>query len=108
MRFSFEGGFHVIPTTHRPRIQPLARAQGERTQQDHDKGGHQTGHGKAPSPVDVQKALKGMDYPASKADVVQCAERSHADQQVLEMLRQIPDREYTTPASVSKELGRLM
>ncbi|NGM75583.1 DUF2795 domain-containing protein, partial [Burkholderia multivorans] len=26
----------------------------------------------------------------------------------LEMLKQIPDREYETPASVSKELGRLM
>ncbi|KVF75755.1 DUF2795 domain-containing protein [Burkholderia diffusa] len=86
-----------------------ARAhEGERTQQDHDKGGHQAGHGKAPGPVDVQKALKGMDYPASKSDVVQCAERSHADPHMLDMLRQIPDREYRTPASVSKELGRLM
>lgn len=56
----------------------------------------------------MQKALKGMDYPASKAEVVQCAERSHADAGVLDMLRRIPDREYATPASVSKELGRLM
>jgi hypothetical protein len=86
-----------------------ARAhEGERTQQDHDKGGHQAGHGKARGPVDVQKALKGMDYPASKSDVVQCAERSHADPHMLDMLRQILDREYRTPASVSKELGRLM
>ena len=55
----------------------------------------------------TQKALKGMDYPASKAAVVECAERSHADG-VIDMLRRIPDREYGTPASVSKELGRLM
>ncbi|AXF25641.1 hypothetical protein CUJ89_34975 [Burkholderia pyrrocinia] len=82
--------------------------EGERIQQDHDKGGHQTGHGKAPSPVDVQKALKGMDYPASKAEVVQCAERSHAGRDVIDMLTRIPDREYGTPASVAKELGRLM
>ncbi|RAB82618.1 DUF2795 domain-containing protein, partial [Burkholderia multivorans] len=73
-----------------------------------DKGGHQGGHGKPPSPIDVQKALKGLDYPASKSDVVECAERSHANPDVLEMLKQIPDREYETPASVSKELGRLM
>ncbi|WP_258402029.1 DUF2795 domain-containing protein, partial [Burkholderia multivorans] len=66
------------------------------------------GHGKPPSPIDVQKALKGLDYPASKSDVVECAERSHANPDVLEMLKQIPDREYETPASVSKELGRLM
>ncbi|RQR62775.1 DUF2795 domain-containing protein [Burkholderia sp. Bp9126] len=85
-----------------------ARAhQGDRTQQDQDKGGQQAGHGKGPSPVDVQKALKGMDYPASKADVVKCAERSHADSHVIDMLKRIPDREYDTPASVSKEVGRL-
>ncbi|AIO26561.1 DUF2795 domain-containing protein [Burkholderia cepacia] len=86
-----------------------ARAhEGERAQQDHDKGGHQTGHGKPPGPVDVQKALKGMDYPASKATIVECAQRSHAAHDVLDMLTRIPDREYDTPASVSKELGRLM
>lgn len=81
--------------------------EGDRAQQDPDKGGHPSGHGKSPSPVDVQKALKGMDYPASKADVVQCAERSHADSHVVDMLKRIPDREYDTPASVSKEVGRL-
>ena len=48
-----------------------------------------------------------MDYPASKAAVVECAERSW-DPGVIDMLRRIPDREYGTPASVSKELGRLM
>ncbi|MCF2132781.1 DUF2795 domain-containing protein [Mycetohabitans rhizoxinica] len=86
-----------------------ARAhEGDRVQQDHDKGGHQSGHGKAPSPVDIQKALKGMDYPASKEDVIQCAQRSHADDSVLEMLKRIPEREYGTPASVSKEVGKLM
>ncbi|KAG8152416.1 DUF2795 domain-containing protein [Burkholderia catarinensis] len=86
-----------------------ARAhEGDRVQQDHDKGGHQSGHGKAPGPVDVQKTLKGMDYPASRSDIVECAERSHADRDVIDMLRRIPDREYGTPASVSKELGRLM
>ncbi|AJX35605.1 DUF2795 domain-containing protein [Burkholderia oklahomensis] len=82
--------------------------EGERMQQDHDKGGHQGGHGKAPSPVDIQKTLKGMDYPASKDDVVRCAERSHADGDVIDMLRRIPDRQYDTPASVSKEVGKLM
>ncbi len=101
-----------MTTQHHP--QPgheLRRArahEGDRVQQDHDKGGHQGGHGKAPSPVDIQKALKGMDYPASKDEVVQCAERSHADGVVLDMLRRIPERQYETPASVSKEVGKLM
>ncbi|CAB3756187.1 hypothetical protein B7G54_16190 [Burkholderia puraquae] len=86
-----------------------ARAhEGERVQQDHDKGGHQGGHGKAPGPVDVQKALKGIAYPASKSEVIECAERSQAGRDLIDLLRRIPDREYGTPASVSKELGRLM
>ena len=82
--------------------------EGERAVQDRDKGGHQAGHGKAPGPVDIRKTLKGLDYPESKADVVQCAERAHADRGVIDLLTRIPDREYGTPASVSKELGRLM
>ncbi|MGZ2749500.1 DUF2795 domain-containing protein [Burkholderia stagnalis] len=95
-----------LHTGHEP---SHARAhEDDRVRQDHDQGGHQTGHGKAPSPVDVQKALKGITYPACKADVVECAERSHADREVIDMLKRIPDREYRTPASVSKALGRLM
>ncbi|MCI3208071.1 MULTISPECIES: DUF2795 domain-containing protein [Pandoraea] len=74
----------------------------------HDKGGHQTGHNQPPSPVDVQKALKGMDYPCSKAELLSCARDQHADRKVLDTLQHIPDIEYKSPASVSKELGKLM
>ncbi|CAJ8312356.1 Tryptophan synthase subunit beta like protein [Burkholderia pseudomallei] len=43
-----------------------ARAhEGDRVQQDHDKGGHQGGHGKAPSPVDIQKARSARTPTAS-------------------------------------------
>ena len=67
----------------------------------------QHGGGESVSPIDVQKALKGMNYPASKNDVVECAERSKADGQTLDVLRRLPEREYDTPAAVSRELGRL-
>lgn len=66
--------------------------EGARVQQDHDRGRRRTAHGKAPGPVDVQQALKGMDHPAGKSDVVQCVERSHADADMLDMLRKIPER----------------
>lgn len=70
-------------------------------------GEHPEGQGKPISPIDVQKALKGIGYPASKVDVLQCAECSHADSRVIDMLKRIPDCVYSTPASVSKALGKL-
>jgi hypothetical protein len=54
-----------------------------------------------PSPIDIQKALSGMDYPASKDQIVQRAEQSGADDEVLEALRGIEDREYEGPSGVS-------
>jgi hypothetical protein len=54
------------------------------------------------SPIDIQKALSGMDYPASKQQIVQHAEKNGADGEVLEALRKIEDREYDGPSGVSK------
>ncbi|MCW2532472.1 MAG: uncharacterized protein JWP62_2042 [Blastococcus sp.] len=53
------------------------------------------------SPIDIQKALSGMDYPASKADIVRHAEQQGADKEVLDALRNIDDREYEGPSGVS-------
>ena len=54
-----------------------------------------------PSPIDIQKALSGMDYPASKDQIVRHAERNGGDQEVLDALRGIEDREYEGPSGVS-------
>jgi hypothetical protein len=54
------------------------------------------------SPIDIQKALSGMDYPASKDQIVGHAEQNGADPEVLEALRKIEDREYEGPSGVSK------
>ncbi|RZU32923.1 DUF2795 domain-containing protein [Blastococcus saxobsidens] len=53
------------------------------------------------SPIDIQKALSGMDYPASKDQIVQHAEQNGGDGEVLEALRKISDREYEGPSGVS-------
>ena len=53
------------------------------------------------SPIDLQKALKGMDYPASKQQIVEHAESSGAGSEVLEALKGIDDREYEGPSGVS-------
>ncbi|MEV4319999.1 DUF2795 domain-containing protein [Actinocrispum sp. NPDC049592] len=58
-----------------------------------------------PNPIQVQKFLGGMDYPASKQDVLQCAEQNGAGKDVLESLKKIPDRQYDGPNAVSKEVA---
>lgn len=59
-----------------------------------------------PSPIDIQKALGGMDYPASKEDLVQHAKDKGADDAVLETLNNLPDREFDSPTDVNKEASR--
>lgn len=59
----------------------------------------------SPTPIDIQKALGGVNYPAKKDDLVSNAESSGADGTVLEALRGIPDKEYESPADVSKAVS---
>ena len=57
-----------------------------------------------PSPIDIQKALGGVDYPASTEDLVRKAEESGADDSVLEALRNLPDRTFNSPAEVNEAI----
>jgi hypothetical protein len=59
----------------------------------------------APNPIQVQKFLSGIEYPASKDDVVSTAEKEGADGDVLDALRQIPDQQYDGPTDVSKAVS---
>ncbi len=51
------------------------------------------------SPIDIQKALKGMDYPATKEQILDHAKGG--DKEVLDALQKIDDREYEGPSGVS-------
>lgn len=55
------------------------------------------------SPIEVQKSLKDMDYPAKKNDIIQHAKKHNASEEVLNELEKIEDREYNNAAEVSKE-----
>jgi len=59
------------------------------------------------NPIQVQKYLKGVDYPASREDLMAHAEDNGADEDVLDLLDQLPDEEYETPADVSKAIGEI-
>ncbi|HEV3407668.1 MAG TPA: DUF2795 domain-containing protein [Gaiellaceae bacterium] len=56
------------------------------------------------NPIQVQKALGGMDYPAGKQQILDHARQQGADQEVVSALEQIPDREYDGPSGVQKEI----
>lgn len=60
------------------------------------------------NPVQVQKYLKGVDYPARKDDLIKTAEAEGADQNVRSALDKLPNEEFRTPADVSKALGDIM
>jgi hypothetical protein len=55
--------------------------------------------------IDVQKALKGADYPAKKDQLLKLAKQNGADEDVMEALAALEDEEFESPAAVSKALG---
>lgn len=59
------------------------------------------------SPANVQKYLKGVDYPAKKNDLVKKAENNQAPDDILEMIRSFPNQEYNGPQDVMKAYGQL-
>ncbi len=57
------------------------------------------------NPIELQKYLGGIDYPASKDDLVKKAESNGAGDEVMEALRGIPDQEYDAPTAVTKAVS---
>lgn len=57
------------------------------------------------NPIQLQKHLKDVDYPASKEDLINQAKQQGADENALSALEQLPDEQYETPADVSKAIG---
>jgi predicted outer membrane protein len=59
------------------------------------------------NPIQIQKFLKGVDYPASKAALIENAKNMGADENVCSSLEQLPDEDFQTPADVSQAFGEL-
>ncbi len=58
-----------------------------------------------PNPIQLQKHLSGVDYPASRDDLVKAAREHGADEQMVKALQNIPDRRYDGPNAVSKAVA---
>jgi hypothetical protein len=57
-----------------------------------------------PNPVDLQRHLAGVDYPADRQTLVNAARDNGADESLVEQLGQIPDEEYSGPDKVTEAL----
>jgi hypothetical protein len=55
--------------------------------------------------IKVQKFLSGISYPATKEQLIEQARSNKADDDALEALNGIPDREYSGPDQVSKAVA---
>jgi Protein of unknown function (DUF2795) len=57
------------------------------------------------NPIELQKHLKGADYPASKDDLVSLAEDNGAPSEIVDALRSASASEFSGPDQVQKALG---
>lgn len=76
----------------------------------HDIGHHrsaQHGSDDYASPVEVQRYLKHVDYPASKNELVQEAAEEGADRTIIHTLQDLPEERFSNPTSVSRAIGSL-
>ncbi len=59
------------------------------------------------NPIQVQKFLKGVDYPASKRQLIEHARRQGADETVIETLEHIPMERFESPNDVAEGIGEI-
>jgi hypothetical protein len=59
------------------------------------------------NPIEVEKSLKGIDFPAKKQDLVKHAQQQGANQEVLETIKQLPEEEFRNAADVAKAVGEI-
>jgi hypothetical protein len=54
--------------------------------------------------TEVQKALKGTDYPADREELAERARQNGADEELVETLRNLRKQSFEGPNAVMKEL----
>jgi hypothetical protein len=59
------------------------------------------------NPIELQKHLKGLDYPAQKDEIVKTAQQHGADDELTKLLSKLPDHRFETPAEISKAVSDL-
>lgn len=66
-----------------------------------------TGKAGAPQPAQVERCLAGIRYPARKEDIVRQARDNHAPKDIMDVLGEVPDRQYADAVGFAKGLGKV-
>jgi hypothetical protein len=59
------------------------------------------------SPAIVEKYLAGMHYPAERKKLINNAQNKEAPDNVMELLNKLPEKTYTSPIDITKEIGKI-
>ncbi len=59
-----------------------------------------------PSVTNLTKHLQGIDFPASKQDLINHARKKGVDDSVMNLLNEMEDHEYRSMKDVMKEYGK--
>lgn len=57
------------------------------------------------NPAQLQSYISGVDYPCSKDDLIEHAIDQGADEDVIQMLQELPRETFNSPRDVSEALG---
>ncbi|MEA2282701.1 MAG: hypothetical protein QOK21_3308 [Solirubrobacteraceae bacterium] len=57
------------------------------------------------NPIELQKYLKGADYPADKGELAQLAESNGAPSEIVDAIRSASQESFDGPSGVQKSLA---
>jgi hypothetical protein len=59
------------------------------------------------SPIEVERYLKGINFPANKKNLIDRAKINQAPQEIVRLLKQVTDKNYTSPVEITKEMSKI-
>jgi hypothetical protein len=59
------------------------------------------------NPAEVEKCLKGINYPAKKDDLIKHAQQQGANKDVIDTLKEMREENFNSPIDVSKAVGEV-
>ena len=60
-----------------------------------------------PNPAQLERHLKGVNYPASKAELVKHVEHNGAEENVRAAISNLPNQSYDSPAAVNRAISAM-
>jgi hypothetical protein len=59
------------------------------------------------NPIQLQKFLGGVDYPAKKSEIIAHAREHGADKKVLDTLKSLPGNDFNSPNDISEAFAKM-